>query len=1130
MDGPVRGPGVGVLAPGPMIGPGEPDREALPELAACLAVAAAATVRGAAPTNSNVAHRLCALAGWLAEHGRAEEAVAPAAEAVVRLRGLAAEEPGLRLALASAAGLLSTLHARLDDLDPATRAAAESVRNLRTLAALDPAEHRPALAERLLELGELLLLDARPGQALDPLRQAVVLTAHLNAGAPEPHARARRLLGLCLDELGRHHDARVHLEAAAERYDALGAADEHYLRHGRETRARLRDEPEPPRPGALTLLSLIPAARPDETPARAEQSLAVHREIVENTAEPSPQEIHDYVSAQAHLARVWAGAGRASDGFALAMQAAELLRRHALPEHGFVLGTVAAALGRTLVGLGRPAEALPHLFAAVESREQSQAHLPELAELLLLESVALSNAGRLPEAEDAAERLVELHAQLVSQRRESPEALAGALRVQGGIRFARRNVKAALESVTRALDVLPPVPGAVQHLLTATCLELAGLCHAELNDADRARAELAKGVALLEDLIREHGPAAPDLTGVHVLALLRLGRLRVDGPPFYAQILQVTPLPAPDVLTGLVEELAAHVTTSGGAEVAAHVSTAGGTEPAARVSTSGGAEVAALLPPLAAFAESLAREVPVSVRPGVHERFGRCLRSCAEAAARAGDGESAARAAALAAEVFGDLAAADPAAYRVPLGLALRALFDATSAADAPDLAVLEQAIDLLDGQGPALAETLNEHAAALLAAHRPVEALAQCERAADLCDELDDPALAAVTYARLGATLAVLDRPQAALEAVTWSLAEQDRARESGAGDALLPVRATAIRVRGQVLRAFGRRQEALAHLVEALQIHRTLGDQGAAAEIAGVIADDLLATGRAEQAIGYARAAADAHPPATLKWALATQRLVRCHMVLGELTEAHQLADNLIELARRSPDDLTYRAILADSLAQSSELLPLLLLDDGAEAESRAREAIAIYDELLGTGVDTPGQQALHTSRAGAGLTLAAALRMRDLAADAVQPLREAVATLERFAPGNPPLSGHLSRAMLMLGDALMDADRALEASIVFHRGTQVIEDRFSSAVAHAQLGFCQQELGRGEAADTALREAESRLRDLLAHDEHAGDDDLTDLLCEVLRARLKLLKDAGGEAEMERIEDELTRLTRR
>jgi tetratricopeptide (TPR) repeat protein len=314
----------------------------------------------------------------------------------------------------------------------------------------------------------------------------------------------------------------------------------------------------------------------------------------------------------------------------------------------------------------------------------------------------------------------------------------------------------------------------------------------------------------------------------------------------------------------------------------------------------------------------------------------------------------------------------------------------------------------------------------------------------------------------------------------------------------------------------------------MEALRLYTDLSEQREAAETAAVIADDLLAAGRPEEAAEYAGIAAAGQPPGTLKHTLATQRLVRCHMMRGELAEANALVEELIPRARRSPDDLTYRAVLADSLAQSSELLPLLGLDEGTEAETRAREAIRIYDELLTTGVNA---QALHTSRAGACLTLASALRMRDLAAEAFQPLREAVAALERFGPGsaveqrsgqgNPMQRELLSRAMLMLGDALMEAGRALEAGLVFHRATQVTRDELSRAVAHARLGLCQQELGRDDAADAALRVSAGLLRDLVTHDGVPG------LLRDVLRGRLKLLEKTGRREETAAIEAELQRL---
>ncbi|MEU5865034.1 tetratricopeptide repeat protein [Nonomuraea sp. NPDC047529] len=1166
--GPGTMPGVVRRAPAPIppLDFGGPDAEAMAELAACLVVAATAAVAGAAPTDRDLAQRLCLLAAWLGEHGRAAEAVAPAAEAVVRLRGLAGEEPGLRQLLAEAAGLLAGFHRDLDDLDQAERFAAEAVRSLRALVALEPDEHRPSLAAQLLDLGELLLTDGRPHEALDPLQDAAILAAELDGPRhTAARARSRHLLGLCLAELDRPADARAHMEAAAGFYDVLSADDPSCRRHRDEVRAwrESTDAPatatgEAEQPWMLSLIT------PPPDVARAERHLAERRAAVEGAegaegaAGPEIAQVHAYVAAQAALARAWADTGRPRDGFLLATQATDLLHRPppvtyapkadvrvtdgqvtsaptmgdskaispeasgpemGRPETGgptaggsvaggagvggsVVGGVVAGALGRALVGLGRHQEALPWLRAAVESygpqAEVSFVVQQELAKLLVLEIVALDRTGHLDAADAEAERLVAVCEGLVAERLESPIALAGALRLHAGLRRSRGNVEGALQSVTRALDILVPEPPERTRLLTATCLELSGLCHADLDERDLAAAELAKGIALTA----EDGPLTRDLTGVHVQALARLARLRVTGHgpsagiDLYAQLLRVRPLPRPDVLTTVVDELSAHLRTA-----------------TARTAVR-------LLPQLTAFAEALEHWAPVSENPLIHERFGRCLMLSGGTAAPA-------------VRVHKGLAAIDP-RHRRSLGLALAAIGDA-------DLATLEQAVDLLSEDGRALTETLNRYAVRLLEAGRAVEALAHAERAADLCDELDEPAVAAVTYAQLGAALAALDRPQAALEAVTWSLAEQERAtrEESGQGRGgeagLLGVRAQAIQVRGQVLRASGRTQEALADLTEAMRLHVRLARPAAAAEVAGTIADDLLAAGRPEEAAEYARIAVTGHPPRTLRHALATQRLVRCHMMLGEAREAGVLAEELIRLARRTPGDLTYRAILADSLAQSSELLPLLRPGAAAEAEARAREAIAIYDELLTTGMNA---EALHVSRAGAGLTLAAALRLREQPAEAVGPLREAVAVLERHAPANPLLGGILSRAMLMLGDALMESGRALEASLVFHRGAQVIGDEPAAAVAHARLGFCQQELGRDDAADTALRVAHGLLRGLLttgdpttgANDghlegrEHDENRELTELLRDVLRGRLGLLEKSGRREEASQVAAEL------
>ncbi|MGR6923614.1 hypothetical protein ACU635_55940 [[Actinomadura] parvosata] len=1169
-----------VRSPGPMTAfDGGEVASVRPELAACLGVAAVSAVRGIAPTSRNVAHHLHLAATWLEVHGRPADARVPAGEAVVRLRGLAAEEPGLRAMLASAAAVLARLHARMEDSDAAVRSAAEAVRNLRALLTLDPDEHRPALAEQLLDLGELSLIDDRPEEALAPLQEAMAVAAERRTAT---QARGRWLLGLCLDELGRTADGLAQVEIAAELYDVLALGDASYLAHRDEARSRLETAQRPDRPAGEPWLPTV--SRPQEAVERAERRLDECRKAVESAGTPGIERIHAYLSAQATLARAWADAGRAADAFALAMRAAELLQRHAAPErpHAIAVGMVAAALGRSLVGLGRHKEAIPHLLTAIESYEPhagaSDEFRTELARLMVLETVALSHSACPSEAEAAASRVVESYERLVAERAEPPLVLAYVLRLQGGIRFTRQNPDGALQSVTRALDLLPAPPGGEERLLAATCLELAGLCLAELHESDAARDRLAAGTAAMARL----GAVPHDLVGVHLLALVRLARMRVEeegpvaGIALYAEILGLRPLPDPPVLDTVLEELAGLAGPEGKAAGVAGVAARFEGDAAGVAAGAGGAAaqvVEGLVGALTAFTEVLEREVPVGGAPETHERYVRCLARLGGEAARAGDTASAVAIAELAVRVCRGLASVSP-AYRQPLASALAALAALPIVRDRAGqdrLTTLEQAIDLLTQQqaqaagavggrqGRMLAGALHRYAAELLDRGRAVEALAHCERAADLCDELEDPAIAAAVYAQLGSTLAALDRPQAALEAIAWSLAELDRAeaeeeaggeraegREAGDGELGEPgwdemagwgevgewsevrrVRARAVQVRGRVLRTFGREREAMAHLVEALRLFAELREPLAAAETAALIADDLLAAGRPQEAVEYARAATNGYEPGTVKHALATQRLARCHMMLGELVAANELVEGLIPAARRAPGDLTHRAILADSLAQSSEMMPLLRLDGGAEAEARAREAIAIYDELLTTGMNA---QALHTSRAGACLTLASALRMRDLAAEAIQPLREAVAALERFSPGNPMQAGLLSRAMLMLGDALMEAGRALEAGLVFHRSTQVTRDGLSRAVAHARLGFCQQELGRDDAADAALRVAADLLRELPGAEQGLLQDvpgKGQDLLREVLAARAELLGRMGRAEEAKAVEEELRRL---
>ncbi|SDK29863.1 hypothetical protein SAMN05421874_106313 [Nonomuraea maritima] len=1104
--------------------------EVLPDLAACLAVAATQVVRAVAPGGVTVGggvvvSRMRWMAGWLEARGRVRDAVVPAGEAVGRLRGLADGDPGVRAQLASAAADLAGTYARLDDLDAAVRSAAEAVRNLRALVTLEPDEHRPSFTGQLLVLGELLLADGRPEEALAPLQEARISmtgsTTHAeipNTGPVtrggqvevglEVQARARYLLGLCLDELGRRADARVQLEIAAELYDVHGG------RGGPsdEVRARLgRMEPAEPQPGEPWLPGLT-VTQPARAVARAEERLAECRKAVEDAGTPGAELVDAYLSAQAGLATALADAGRAGDGLALATQAAELLQRHAAPgpPHAIAVGMVAAALGRALVGLGRHKEALPHLLTAVESYEPqaelSVAFRTELAHLLTLETVALSRAASPADAAAASDRLAELYAGLVAEGAEPPLALAGALHVQASIRFGARDAEGALRSVTRALDAVPsPQAGEEALLLTAACLELGGLCLAELGDDDAARDRLARGTALMT-----RAATVPcEVAGVHLRALVRLARLRVeeDGPAagaaLFAGILDMRPLPGVEALGTLVDELSGLVTEMTG--------------------------TAGLAGPLSRFAEALEREVPLSGAPELHARYARCLAAFGAAAARGGDDEGALLGAELAVRVYRGLAVVSG-AYREALGVALAQAAVAYERCGRAELPVLEQAVDLLGGRpGRLLGETLLRYAAELFGRGRPAESLAHCERAADVCDDLDEPSLAAAVYVQLGATLAALGRPLAALDAITWALAELDRA---AAGVEVL--RARAIQVRGEASRASGREPEAMAHLVEALRLFTALPDQRGAAATAALIADDLLAAGRPREAVEYAGIAAAGEPPGTVRHAEAAWRLARCRLALGDPAGANALAEDAIRTASAQPGDVAYRTVLAGALTLSSETLlrpdgvagALLRQDGVVEAEARAREAVAVYDELIAAGVDA---RDLHIGRAGACLALAGALLARQFPADAVGPLREAVAALERFPSGGTAQAGLLSRAMLMLGDALMRADRPLEAGLVLHRAAQVAKDAPTGAVAHARLGLCQLDLGRDDAADEALQTAAALLRTLTAQDAdpRAQGDHHADLLREVLRGRLSLLEKAGREQEAQAIDAELRHL---
>ncbi|MDA0633982.1 hypothetical protein OUY22_11190 [Nonomuraea sp. MCN248] len=760
----------------------ERDARRLPRLGARLAVYLVGAVRGVAVTDQEVCRRLYRLGARLERQGWGEAAAVVAEEAVVRLRGIAAEEPGLRTVLAAAAGLVSRVRGERAELEAAMEAAGEAVENLRALVVLEPGRHRRELAERLRELGEYLLARRRPGAALDVLRESVWVADGLSEG---------------------------------------------------------------------------PAERAGEGPGEG-----ANERTGERAGEGAGRLV---VECRRSLGACLVELGRAADGLAQFETAAGLLGG---------AGEQDARLLRDLAGWIRRAKTPPGRTG--------------------------SYGGPVSATGVAGERGWEASRPGVE------------LRSPGGERFARGDVGGALEAVDEAMGALPEETTPHERLLV--------------------------------------------------------------GTPFLVRALEVRPLPRQDVLRTLLDDLAGHLDGPVG-------------EPA-------------LLGPLAAFADVFTREVPVSAAPGLHAALGECLERYAVLTGEAAAAEAAVR-------VFQGLATAHG-EYRERLGVAFAVLARIEHELARPVPATLERAADLLTGspEQATLAGTLTLYGDTLLAARRPVEALTHLERAADLCDELDEPAVAAAAYAGLAAALAALDRPRAALEAVAWSMAEQERmpaAQEAvawpPAGQKRMPAaqermatgrermpagraaaRARADEVRGRVLRRMGRRREALAHLVEAVDRHRALprtpARRLAAAEVAVVIVDDLLADGRAEEAVEYAVLAVDGYaaaPSARLKHALAKQRLVRCHLMRGALGEAAPLVEELIVDARRASRDLTYRAVLADSLAQSAELLTVLRLDDGPRAEARARESVRLYDELIAAGMAAQG---VHAGRAGANLSLAAAL----------------------------------------------------------------------------------------------------------------------------------------------------------
>ncbi len=300
---------------------------------------------------------------------------------------------------------------------------------------LEPEGDRPALAEALHQLGNMLSALGRREEALDATAEVVEIYRQLAEDRPD--AFLPDLAG-SLNNLGAMFSALGHRDEALE---ATAQAVEIY-------RQLAKDRPDaflPDLAGSLSNLGirLSNLGRREEALDAASEAVQIYRRLVKDRPGAF---LPDLARSLSNLGADLSDLGRREEALDASSEAVQLYRRLAEDRPAAFLPGLAMSLnnlGRDLSRLRRREEALDATSEAVQiyrqlAKNRPDAFLPDVAGSLSNLGILFSGLGRHQDAVEVAREAVEIFTMLTERW---PEAFAEKLRV------ATRNLQRALQNV-----------------------------------------------------------------------------------------------------------------------------------------------------------------------------------------------------------------------------------------------------------------------------------------------------------------------------------------------------------------------------------------------------------------------------------------------------------------------------------------------------------------------------------------------------------------------------------------------------------------------------------------------------------------------------------------------------------
>jgi hypothetical protein len=318
-----------------------------------------------------LATSLMNIGGFLADIGRAADAVAPTEDAAGLMRRIVEASPErYRVDLAEALINLCARYFAVGRRDEALSAAEEATAAFRDLVKEDRHGHLPELASALGNLSSARRSTGRRSAAFEPAAEALAIARELAQRNPAAHQAALAValhdFGACLGEAGRYPEALAHTTEAIELREAL---------------VRIN----PPKFQPLLAASVSNAAafanalgRIDEAVANARRAMNLMQNLIGDDGEHIPQ----YATALQVVAENLQATGQQSEALAAVGEALRLRRLLAEADpvaHRPAVGDSLARRAAVLRDMGRHEEALADAEEAVVAGEKHAALLRDLA-------------------------------------------------------------------------------------------------------------------------------------------------------------------------------------------------------------------------------------------------------------------------------------------------------------------------------------------------------------------------------------------------------------------------------------------------------------------------------------------------------------------------------------------------------------------------------------------------------------------------------------------------------------------------------------------------------------------------------------------------------------------------------